>query len=57
MNIKSKYCIKRNIKIQQRFDELYKQQDLSMMDIYVIIGQEHELSTDRVSEIIHKRRI
>ena len=57
MKTKSKYCAKRNILIQQRFDELYKEQKLSMIAIYVIIGDEYEISTDRVSEIIHKRRI
>ena len=57
MKTKSKYCAKRNILIQQQFDELYKKQNLSMDAIYVIIGEEHGLSTDRVSEIIHKRRI
>ena len=57
MKTKSKYCAKRNILIQQKFDELYKKQNMSMIEIYVIIGEEYELSTDRVSEIIHKRRI
>jgi hypothetical protein len=28
-----------------------------MFDIYFILSQEFDLSTDRVSEIIHKRRI
>ena len=57
MKTKSKYCAKRNIRIQQQFDELYKKQNLSMDAIYVILGEEYDLSTDRVSEIIHKRRI
>ena len=57
MNTKSKYCTKRNVLIKQRFDELYKEQNKSMDAIYVTIGEEYELSTDRVSEIIHNRRI
>ena len=57
MKTKSKYCAKRNVLIKQRFDELYKLQNKSMDAIYVIIGEEYDLSTDRVSEIIHNRRI
>jgi len=57
MNTKSSYCAKRNVRIQNRFDELIKNNELSMFDIYFILSQEFDLSTDRVSEIIHKRRI
>ena len=57
MKGKSVYCARRNEQIKQRFDELNKEQELSMLDIYVIISEEYGLSTDRVSEIIHKRRI
>ena len=57
MNIKSSYCAKRNMLIQNRFDELYKENKLSMFDIYFILSEEFDLSTDRISEIIHKRRI
>ena len=57
MNTKSSYCAKRNVRIQNRFDELYKTNTLSMFDIYFILSKEFDLSTDRISEIIHKRRI
>lgn len=57
MNTKSSYCAKRNVRIQNRFDELIKDNDLSMFDIYFILSEEFDLSTDRISEIIHKRRI
>jgi len=57
MNTKSSYCAKRNVRIQKRFDELIKDNSLSMFDIYFILSQEFDLSTDRISEIIHKRRI
>ena len=45
------------MRIQNRFDELYKENKLSMFDIYFILSEEFDLSTDRISEIIHKRRI
>lgn len=57
MNTKSSYCAKRNVRIQNRFDELYKVNEHSMFDIYFILSEEFDLSTDRISEIIHKRRI
>ena len=57
MNTKSSYCAKRNMRIQNRFDELYKDNSRTMFDIYFILSEEFYLSTDRVSEIIHKRRI
>lgn len=57
MKTKSLYCEKRNAQIWQLFDELYKQQSMSMIEIYVIIGEKFYLSTDRVAEIVHKRRI
>ena len=57
MNTKSSYCAKRNVRIQNRFDELYKDNTRSMYDIYFILSEEFDLSTDRISEIIHKRRI
>lgn len=57
MNTKSSYCAKRNVRIQNRFDELLKNNTLSMFDIYFILSEEFDLSTDRISEIIHKRRI
>ncbi len=57
MNTKSSYCAKRNVRIQNRFDQLVKDNSLSMFDIYFILSQEFDLSTDRISEIIHKRRI
>ena len=57
MNKKSAYCAKRNVRIQVRFDELYKDNTLSMFDIYFILSREFDISTDRVSEILHKRRI
>ena len=57
MNTKSSYCAKRNVRIQNRFDELYKQNKLTIFDIYFILSQEFDLSTDRISEIVHKRRI
>jgi hypothetical protein len=57
MNTKSSYCVKRNVRIQNRFDQLVKDNSLSMFDIYFILSQEFDLSTDRISEIIHKRRI
>ena len=57
MKTKSKYCAKRNVLIQQRFDELYKTQKMSLSKIYLTIGDEYDLSSDRVSEIIHSRRI
>ena len=57
MNTKSSYCAKRNVRIQKRFDELIKNNELSMFDIYFKLSEEFDLSTDRASEIIHKRRI
>jgi len=57
MNTKSSYCAKRNVRIQNRFDELYKKNKLTMLHIYSILSEEFGLSTDRISEIIHKRRI
>ena len=57
MNTKSSYCAKRNMRIQIRFDELIKDNELSMFDIYFKLSEEFDLSTDRISEIIHKRRI
>ncbi len=57
MNTKSTYCAKRNVRIQRRFDELIKNNSLSMLDIYFQLSEEFDLSTDRISEIIHKRRI
>ena len=57
MNTKSSYCAKCNVRIQKRFDELIKDNELSMFDIYFKLSEEFDLSTDRISEIIHKRRI
>ena len=57
MNTKSSYCAKRNVRIQNRFDQLVKDNSVCMFDIYFILIQEFDLSTDRISAIIHKRRI
>ena len=45
MNTKSSYCAKRNVRIQNRFDELYKENEHSMFDIYFILSEEFDLST------------
>ena len=57
MKNKSIYCQQRNQQIHQLFDQLYKSQQYSMLEIYVVIGEKFFLSTDRVAEIVHKRRI
>ena len=67
MNKKSKELQERNERIQKRFaEELAKtrQQDgrakkeqLGVMDIYIILAAEFDLSVDRIREIIGNRRI
>lgn len=67
MNRKSIVLLERNMHIQKRFAEELaktKQQDgrpkkdqLGVMDIYIILAAEFDLSVDRVREITGNRRI